>query len=338
MLRPTTFLAALTSSFLFLLSIAASAVPPGDPQGAKLPPPKPAIELRPAKLEKLDGESCGKCHADVLEEWVSTAHAIAWVDEVYKEEVKDKTRPEGCYGCHAPNPILATGTLVQRADVRADARDLGISCVSCHQGPDGTILGASGKETPAHKTAKSDWMTDKASSAMCAACHSTNIGPVVGIAKDYVTANLGTEGKTCVGCHMGEVERKASDGGPAKTGRSHAIQTPRDPSFLARAFTPKVRLDGAKTIVTLKNEAGHRIPGLLGRKIEFLVDVLDGSGNSLGKQSLVLDAKSYLPVQKSAEMSIAAAGKSVRVQGFHHDPRTQKAVLFLDATLEPSGR
>ena len=334
MMRSTTFRVAVPALLLSVASTGAF----GDPQGKTLGPPKPAIALKPAKLEKLDGEACGKCHADVLEEWVSTAHAIAWVDEVYKDEVKDKTRPEGCYGCHAPSLILASGSLAQRAEVRADARDLGISCVACHQGPDGAILGANGKETPAHKSAKSDWMTDKASSAMCAACHSTNIGPVVGIAKDYVTAKLDTEGKTCVGCHMGEVDRKASDGGPAKTGRSHAIQTPRDPSFLARAFTPTVRVDAGKTIVTLKNEAGHRIPGLIGRKIEFQVEVLGADGKTAGKGSLVLDAKSYLPVQKSAEIQVAAAGKSIHVVGLHHDPRSETPVPFLDATLEPSGR
>jgi hypothetical protein len=333
MMRSTTLRAAVPACFLLLVSAVAS----GDPQAAKLAPPKPAVALRPAKLEKLDGEACGKCHADVIEEWVSTAHAIAWVDEVYKDEVKDKTRPEGCYGCHAPNPILAAG-LAQRAEVRADGRDLGISCVACHQGPDGAILGATGKETPAHKTAKSDSMTDKASSAMCAVCHSTNIGPVVGIAKDYFTAKLDAQGKTCVGCHMGEVDRKASEGGPAKTGRSHSIQTPRDPSFLARAFTPSVRVEGGKTIVALKNEAGHRIPGLIGRTIEFQVEVLGADGKPAGKGSLVLDAKSYLPVQKSAEIPVAAAGTSVRVRGFHHDPRSETPIPFLDATLEPSGR
>jgi hypothetical protein len=303
----------------------------------KLDPPKPAVALKPAKLVKLEGETCGKCHADVVGEWTSTAHAIAWIDEVYRDEVKDKTRPEGCYGCHAPTPILAAG-LAARAEVRADGRDLGISCESCHLGPDGAMLGPVGAETPAHKSVKSDHMTDTASSAMCAVCHSTNIGPVVGIAKDFFTAKLDTQGKSCVGCHMATVERKGAEGAAAHPGRSHEIQTPRDPSFLARAFKPSVRVDGGKTVVALENQAGHRIPGLIGRKIEFQVEVLGADGKPAGKGSLVLDAKSYLPVGKSSEIAVQATGKSVRVRGFHHDPRSETPVGFLDVTLEPSSR
>ncbi len=306
----------------------------------KLESPKPAVALKPPKLEKLEGDTCGKCHADVVGEWVSTAHAIAWVDEVYREEIKDKTRPEGCYGCHAPKPILAAG-LAARAEVRADGRDVGISCEACHLGPDGAMLGATGAQTPAHTSAKSEHMSDK-SSAMCAVCHSTNIGPVVGIAKDFVAAKLDEKGKSCVGCHMAVVERKPSDGGAApdgggaaRRGRSHEIQTPRDPTFLARAFEPSVRVDGGKTIVVLKNKAGHRIPGLIGRKIEFQVEVLGADGKPAGKGSLVLDAKNYLPVEKSSEISVAGTGKSVHVRGLHHDPRAEKPVDFLDVTLEP---
>jgi hypothetical protein len=217
--------------------------------------------------------------------------------------------------------------------VRADGRDLGISCEACHLGPDGAMLGATGAETSAHKSAKSEHMSEK-SSAMCAVCHSTNIGPVVGIAKDFVAAKLEEKGKSCVGCHMAVVERKPSDGA-AHAGRSHEIQTPRDPTFLARAFEPSVRLEGGKTIVVLKNKAGHRIPGLIGRKIEFQVEVLAADGKPAAKGSLVLDTKNYLPVEKSSEIAVAATGKSVHVRGLHHDPRAEKPVDFLDVTLEP---
>jgi hypothetical protein len=299
----------------------------------KLEPPKPAVALKPPRLEKLEGDTCGKCHADVVGEWVSTAHAIAWVDEVYREEIKDKTRPEGCYGCHAPKPILAAG-LAARAEARSDGRDIGISCEACHLGPEGAMLGPTGAENPAHKSVKSEHMTEKASSAMCAACHSTNIGPVVGIAKDFVAAKLDAQGKSCVGCHMAAVERKPADGA-AHSGRSHEIQTPRDPAFLARAFEPSVRVEGGKTIVVLKNKAGHRIPGLIGRKIEFQVEVLGADGKPAGKGSLVLDAKNYLAVEKSSEIAVAATGKSVHVRGLHHDPRAEKPVEFLDVSLEP---
>jgi hypothetical protein len=308
-----------------------------------LKPPAPAVALKPPKLEKLEGETCGKCHADVLEEWVSTAHAISWVDEVYRDEIKDKSRPESCHACHVPKPVLAAASgPVDRAQARDQGRDLGISCESCHAGPDGAMLGPWGAPTSAHRSAKSDAMTEKASSAMCAVCHSTNIGPVVGIAKDFVAAKFEEKGKSCIGCHMAPVERKpadgAADGSAPKPGRSHAIQTPRDPSFLALAFEPSLKTAGGKSVVSIQNRAGHRIPGLIGRKIEFQAEVLSADGKKIGQGSLVLDARTYLPVEKSVEVPLSATGASVHLRGLHHDPRQEKPVEFLDVKLEAGGR
>src|SRR5436305_444906 len=68
--------------------------------------PAPAIALKPAKLDKPEESKCIACHADVVSEWASTAHAIAWLDEEYKEALADKRRPDTCYGCHIPKPLL----------------------------------------------------------------------------------------------------------------------------------------------------------------------------------------------------------------------------------------
>jgi len=93
-------------------------------------------------------------------------------------------------------------------------------------------------------------MTETASSRMCAVCHATNIGPVVGIAKDFLGAKLEEQGSSCIGCHMAPMDRKPSKGAeesaPVRPGRSHAIQTPRDPAFLALAFEPSVAHEGAR--------------------------------------------------------------------------------------------
>ena len=93
-------------------------------------------------------------------------------------------------------------------------------------------------------------MTDARSSELCAVCHKTNIGPVVGIAKDYFASKQAERGRTCVGCHMAKVERAWADGEgvPVRVGRSHAIQTPRDPSFLRQAFALSWSPRGATTV------------------------------------------------------------------------------------------
>lgn len=347
MLSRTTLSGGATAALALLSTVLSST---GDGKPWALKPPAPVIALKPPKLELPAGGiaeegrsragNCAECHADVAEEWASTAHAISWLDEVYREEVQDKTRPESCHGCHTPNLILSPG-LAARAEPRAGSRDLGISCESCHVGPDGAMLGPWGAATTAHKSAKSEHMTEAASSRMCAVCHATNIGPVVGIAKDFLGAKLEEKGLSCMGCHMAPVDRKPSKGADAgaaeRKGRSHAIQTPRDPAFLALAFEPSLKVEGGKSIVTIQNKAGHRIPGLIGRSLEFQVEVLGADGKAVGQGSTTLDARNYLPYDKSVAIPVAAVGSSVRLRGLHHDPRRDEAVTFLDVRLESSG-
>jgi len=304
----------------------------------ELKAPAPAIRLRPEKLEQLEGESCGACHADVLAEWVSSAHAISWQDEVYREALKEKSRPQSCWGCHTPKPLLSAG-LVERVEARSDLQALGIACTSCHSASDGSVLGPAGRASSAHASRASDFMTEKASSALCSVCHSTNIGPVVGIAKDFETSKQAERGRSCIGCHMQKLERKpasgATEGAAPYPGRSHAIQTPRDPSFLARAFEITLAVDGKRSVITLKNLAGHRVPGLIGREIRFEAEVLDAQGKKLASAELAFDAERYLRVDQSAELPLAAVGTKVRIVGLHRDPRADAPVRFLERELEP---
>jgi hypothetical protein len=179
-------------------------------------------------------------------------------------------------------------------------------------------------------------MSAPGSNALCAACHSTNIGPVVGIAKDFEASRQSERGRSCVGCHMHAVERRWAEGEsvPLRTGRSHALQTPRDPSFLRRAF--ELSLSGAKVVI--ENRAGHRVPGLIGREIRFEAEALDAGGAVLCRGQLALDARSYLPVDGRLEIALDRAGAAVRVVGRHLDPRAEEPVPFLDERLVPAGR
>ena len=302
--------------------------------------PAPAVDLKPAKLADLSGEACGACHADVVAEWADTAHAVAWVDEIYQDEIADRKRPESCHGCHIPKPIVAE-ELAHRAEPREDHKHLGVSCQACHLGPGGAMLGRHGAETTAHPTAASEHLGEKGSSALCAVCHSTNIGPVVGIAKDFFTAKMEERGRSCVGCHMAPLERPpakgAAEGAQARPGRSHEIQTPRDPKCLARAFEPSLEVNGGVFTVTIANAAGHRVPGLIGRSIEFEAELQDIDGKRVDSAKLVLDARAYLPVDGKSEIAVPGKGSKVRLRGSHRDPRREEPVPFLDVVLEVRG-
>jgi hypothetical protein len=294
--------------------------------------PAPAVRIRPERVSGLSEYACAGCHAEVSEEWAQSAHGLAWVDEAYRAELADKKRPELCHGCHAPEPLLA-GVLAPRPDPREDARDLGVSCESCHVDEEGAMLGPRGTPVAAHPSKHSEHMSAPGSNELCSACHATNIGPVIGVAKDFAAAGLAQRGLSCVGCHMAPVERAWAAEAPARLGRSHALQTPRDPAFLRLAFGLELATTDGRSRVVIQNQAGHRVPGLVGRQIRFEAELLDASGAVLERQSLTLDERAYLPVEAAREIPFTRAGKSVRLRGLHRDPRAEDPLVFLDESL-----
>jgi hypothetical protein len=196
------------------------------------------------------------------------------------------------------------------------------------------MLGPRGAPTDAHKSTRSDTMIGAGSNALCAACHRTSVGPVIGIAKDLELPELASKGLSCVGCHMGPT-RTVEVGGEQRIVRTHELQSPRDPAFLALAFGLSARRDGKNTLIDVANHAGHRVPGLIGREIEFRATLLDAAGKELGEAKLLLDTSSYLPAGEKLSIELAGQGVKVHVVGLHHDPRLAEPVRFLDVDLTP---
>ena len=325
--------------------VAALAWPTGLPQDsveAAWDLVRPAPVLAPgetARLDRLEELSCAECHAGIVEEWAETQHALAWVDPIYQEEMQDHRRPESCHGCHAPVPIHDEH-LGKKPDVRPDsaepgkARHFGVSCDACHLATDGAMLGPRGLDGgEAHASRISGTMTGEGSNRLCTTCHAINVGPVIGVAKDFAASDRAAQGLSCVGCHMAEVERE--DG--TKT-RSHRLQTPRDPSFSRRAFELAVETRGAATVLSISNRTGHRVPGLIGRDYVFDAELLDAGGASLASGTLKLNTRTFLPVDQSVELALDGAGPRVVVKGRHYDPRLEEYVPFLDEELTVPGR
>lgn len=328
-------------ALLLLLAVALSQSKPADEAAWRdLAPPKPVPDSRIAVNPRE--VACARCHAEIASEWAASLHGLSWLSEPYQEDVGLKKKPQGCWGCHAPQP-LHQEELAQKPPFRETDRELGVWCESCHLGKEGEILGPFGAPTDAHRSAKHDSFVGAGSNALCAACHSTTIGPVIGIAKDFESTGQAARGRTCVGCHMAAVERPIANPPPdaagaaataARAGRSHALQTPRDPAFLRRAFRFSARVEGKRTLVRVENQAGHRVPGFIDRTIEIQAQVLAADGSVAGSGQLVLDHQDYLPADGTLEIAVPALGTSVRVVGRHHDPRQEQPVEFLDERLE----
>jgi len=338
------------AAFLFLAQAAAT-----DSKAPIAPPlstPAPA-DARGVPLEGLEQISCTSCHADIVAEWATTLHGRAWVDEAFREELADVRRPESCHNCHIPEPLHlqlgADGSIPQKPKPRdatlhnAPVQDVdahfGVSCETCHRGPDGTILGPWGAPTDAHVSKKHASFLPESKSALCIACHATTVGPVIGIAKDFAESSQAAAGRSCVDCHMAPVERPAAvEAGkpalPARAGRSHALQTPRDPGFLARAFDITVERRDATTVVVLTNASGHRMPGRVGRIFRFQADLLDEKGSVVATAKHAIETRFSLPADGKRELVLNGVGASVRIVGMHEAPALPDDVKFMQAEFQ----
>ena len=302
--------------------------------------PRPADNGVLGPLAEWEKHECAGCHLEITREWASTLHALAWEDEHYQKDIKKVKRKKSCYGCHIPQPLHGIAGFIPNPDPREEELVHGIDCAACHEGEDGEMLGPFGAENDAHPSAKNASFTSEGANRLCIACHATNIGPVIGIAKGFNETEVAKAGGSCIGCHMAPVERAhAKDpetGAPSQVrkGRSHSLQTPRDPSFLRQAFQISARSRGESTILSISNRTGHRVPGLTERSLEFKLELFDEQGKSQAKSRHIIDKRRYLPVDEHLEIELEGSGASVRVIGDHDAPGYRRAVRFLDETFE----
>lgn len=295
---------------------------------------------RPPKLEDLSGLACAACHQEVTEEWRRTTHALAWVDPHYQAELRKIRRKKGCTGCHAPAP-LAGSPAKGSPPTRAEDPHLGVTCTTCHLGADGeTILGPAGHATDAHASVQHELFDPEAGSALCVSCHDVTIGPVIGVAKDWLRSGEADGGDSCVDCHMPATRRpwandpETGEPLPARRGRSHRIEGPRDPEFLRQALYLEADFGEAGPVVRVQNLTGHRVPGLIDRELTLEVRAFDEAGRELARTERTFDHRSYLPLDREVELALEAPGAArVEARGRHRAPGIPKGVGFLERTF-----
>lgn len=279
----------------------------------------------PAKRPDPDSAaSCGQCHTEFYEEWKHAAHAKAWTDPIYQKSLEGKKRPRVCHACHIPQEVLARAG--RKPKTRKKLLHEGVNCVACHRLGD-TIHGPFGAETDAHPSVKDPTFTSGNVVALCSSCHATKIGPVLPVARDYKRSGFfEKKKKSCVDCHMPKVERHLAVSmvtgkpvGEKRMTRRHRVLGPRDAEFCAKAFDLHVRKDGADVVLTIGNEAGHRVPGLKLRQFPVRVVQIGAKDAELDRAEIVIDHENPLKVLESREFRFPAAegARAVRVEIDH---------------------
>ncbi|MBL8898657.1 MAG: hypothetical protein JNM84_13555 [Planctomycetes bacterium] len=266
--------------------------------------PRPDRATRaPAATRALatDAASCADCHAEIQREWASSLHGTAWTNESYQRALKRRkgAQRDACLPCHVPQPLGAAQLEAQEGERAAapQARTVdlhaGVDCATCHRADDGAMLGPFGGPSSAHASRQDARFDPARVDRLCLACHATEIGPVLPLGQDFLSAPAREPAASCGGCHMPAVERAmatAATGEPAppvRQGRSHALRGARDAGLLAETLDFELeRLASGALALRVKNTgAAHRTPGLVGRKWQIDLELAPASATPPGAKA-----------------------------------------------------
>ncbi|MFM1873321.1 MAG: hypothetical protein RL398_2743, partial [Planctomycetota bacterium] len=135
---------------------------------------------------------CRECHQDVWDEWHGSHHQIAYLNPEVRA-LSDDFRNKECQACHLPRPISETG-YGQRVLPRQTHPEEGVSCLTCHQGVDGSILGRNDRPSAPCKPKASP---EAISVEACASCHNQHQ-----TTDQWRASHYAQQGTTCNDCHM----------------------------------------------------------------------------------------------------------------------------------------
>ena len=250
-----------------------------DPSTAKRAPSPAKDPKRPAFLSVKE---CGSCHVEIYAEWKASWHGQAMTDPLFLR-LSDGLKQEECVRCHAPVPLRESenwDTPIARSDRREDA----VSCLTCHQSGGnvtGPFDGLSGACRPVMDPDQRDV------TKMCFACHNQHKTGEEWVAGPYhpnAPAPRRVEAKTCIDCHMPQVDRPLVAGGPVRRGRRHTWPGGHDMAQLQKAVALDVEVTneaGAARITTwvTNRGAGHNIPtDARHRSFDVYVKIWDADG------------------------------------------------------------
>ncbi|MDJ0523327.1 MAG: multiheme c-type cytochrome [Planctomycetota bacterium] len=230
-------------------------------------------------------KQCGQCHREIYEEWKASYHGRAMSDPLFRE-LSAEVNKEECIRCHAPVTLREAGfeTPIARSDLREDA----ISCLTCHDTGDGMAgpsQGLTGACRPVYDPQQSDVVK------MCFVCHNQHDtgnewlrGPYSPEAPEPRVRDV----KTCLDCHMPEVERSIVPGGPVRKVRRHTWYGGHSITMLRKAAEIDVVSEalpdgGHRFRVFVTNVgAGHMMPtDARHRSFDTYVLVRDAAGKIL---------------------------------------------------------
>jgi len=123
-----------------------------------------------------DPSECQECHSEIFQNWRSSPHANASLNDTFLQNFASQGRPNYCMNCHASGYDINTGNYAHE----------GVVCSACHQPVDPNL-----EHPPAPLVSEVD-------SASCGRCHSGAHAPTY---DEWLLSKHKTSGVDCVDCH-----------------------------------------------------------------------------------------------------------------------------------------
>ena len=194
-------------------------------------------------------EQCRECHQSVYDEWQGSHHQIAFLNPEVRK-LSDDFRNKECQACHLPRPVSITG-FGERTLPRLTFPNEGVSCLTCHLGASGEILGAATREAAPCRPVES---LELVSTELCKSCHNQHQ-----TTDQWHASPQAAAGGSCRSCHMPPVERPPQES--SRAGFAHDFKGAHDLEMLRSAGVFSVEADADSVLLSLENVgAGHNFP------------------------------------------------------------------------------
>jgi hypothetical protein len=255
------------------------------PAGRPAPSPKDPAEPSASHENFVTAEQCGRCHVEIYAEWKASYHGQAMVDPLFLDLTADVNKEE-CIRCHAP--VALRDVDFQTPIARAEQREDAVSCLTCHRtdaGMAGPFDGLKGACRPVYDPDQQDVVK------LCFGCHNqhdTGNEWLAGPWSPEAPEPRVKPARTCLDCHMPEVERPLVPGGPPRKGRRHTWPGGHDMAQLRKAATIEAEVTalsggGHRFQAWVTNVgAGHYLPtDARHRSLDVYLALWDAQGNVL---------------------------------------------------------
>ena len=154
----------------------------------------------------LGAQSCERCHADIVQQWSTSAHRFSSFNNPFYRKSVELTRQnigkkasQFCGGCHDPAVMLA-GNMTKEIDPLTPESQAGLTCLSCHAIDRIHDLTGNGNYNIHDKT-ESPYMFDHAKQGAKQFVHDYLLKAKPTVHKQRMLKPVFKESEFCMSCH-----------------------------------------------------------------------------------------------------------------------------------------